>query len=392
MLWAGAASAAVYVDKGSIGGHCRDARTASQAASRSTPWCTLRKALRSAPAGSTVFVRQATYRRFDVSNFHRARYVWFAAYRDEAPLLKKIEISRSNHLGFRGLRIGRARAFNSSRLRFVHNDVTPSGLWAFFSHHLTFAHNKLHDVWDGIVVRKSSSVWIRDNEFVRIPLPIRAVGGDGIQASDMKRMVISHNLFHVIRPTPHADAIEFSENNEDVTIQKNRFRECRAVIVVPGRTAGATNTGWVVANNEFGSVRQFALELFNVPGIRIINNTAWDAGHGIRLHGATTGAVLLNNITTALEATASMIGREDYNLIGSGFRSGPHDLAEPPLFLDRATYDYRLARGSPGIDAGTSDGAPVTDLEGRPRFDAGFPNRGGGSKPYVDMGAYEFQN
>jgi len=42
--------------------------------------------------------------------------------------------------------------------------------------------------------------------------------------------------------------------------------------------------------------------------------------------------------------------------------------------------DYRLKPGSPGIDAGTSDGAPATDIEGNVR-----PCWNG-----IDIGAYEY--
>jgi hypothetical protein len=186
--------------------------------------------------------------------------------------------------------------------------------------------------------------------------------------------------------------MELSQGTRDITIRNNRFHECRGIIAGPGKVADATNTQWLVVNNEF-QVRQWAMQLLNVPGIRIINNTAWDAGHGIRLHGATTGAVVLNNIMSALEAAPSTLGREDYNLIGRGALGGPHDLAGPPSFVSSANLDYRLARGSPGIDAGTSDEAPLTDFKNLPRIDAvGVPNRGTGSKPYFDMGAYEFQN
>jgi hypothetical protein len=87
-----------------------------------------------------------------------------------------------------------------------------------------------------------------------------------------------------------------------------------------------------------------------------------------------------------------MIAKEDYNLISAGNRRGAHDLAGSPSFVNPTNLDFHLRSGSLGIDAGTSDGAPRTDRDGRPRVDApGVPNRGGGSQPFFDMGAYEFQ-
>ena len=51
------------------------------------------------------------------------------------------------------------------------------------------------------------------------------------------------------------------------------------------------------------------------------------------------------------------------------------------MFADTANGDYHLSNYSPAIGAGTSSGAPSTDIEGNPR-----PNPAG-SNP--DMGAYE---
>lgn len=60
---------------------------------------------------------------------------------------------------------------------------------------------------------------------------------------------------------------------------------------------------------------------------------------------------------------------------------GSGNISSDPLFLDQAAENYRLAYGSPCVDAGTTDLTPVgdVDLDGHPRV------FGGG----VDMGAYE---
>jgi hypothetical protein len=68
-----------------------------------------------------------------------------------------------------------------------------------------------------------------------------------------------------------------------------------------------------------------------------------------------------------------------------------------PFFLDPDNGDFRLAPGSPSIDAGDNDAVPAdvtTDLAGHPRFvdnvispDTGNPGAAG--PPIVDMGAFE---
>ena len=59
---------------------------------------------------------------------------------------------------------------------------------------------------------------------------------------------------------------------------------------------------------------------------------------------------------------------------------GPGNIDRDPLFVDDAGGNFRLAYGSPCIDAGTSVGAPTNDIEGTAR-PCGIE---------VDMGAYEF--
>ena len=64
-----------------------------------------------------------------------------------------------------------------------------------------------------------------------------------------------------------------------------------------------------------------------------------------------------------------------------------------PLFRNASKGDYYLMAGSPCIDAGTSVGAPDTDITGAPRvgdiytIPTGIPNDNG---EYFDIGAYEF--
>jgi hypothetical protein len=62
---------------------------------------------------------------------------------------------------------------------------------------------------------------------------------------------------------------------------------------------------------------------------------------------------------------------------GSGVNWLTGNLSTDPLFVDAANQNYRLAKNSPAIDAGTTDNAPTTDLDNNPRI-----------KP--DIGAYEY--
>ena len=84
-----------------------------------------------------------------------------------------------------------------------------------------------------------------------------------------------------------------------------------------------------------------------------------------------------------------------------GFEEDPIDpehligcIEGDPMFV--GTSDYRLAAGSPAIDAGENAGWTsllMTDHEGNPRFvdDPDTVDTGLGGTPVIDMGAYEYQ-
>jgi hypothetical protein len=95
------------------------------------------------------------------------------------------------------------------------------------------------------------------------------------------------------------------------------------------------------------------------------------------------------------------------NVLGGAIGVG--NLAQDPLFRDPAARNFRLAAGSPCIDAGANflvppdsvdlngdgdhDGPVPWDLDGsrRLRDDPATPDTGIGVAPIVDMGAYEYQ-
>jgi hypothetical protein len=64
----------------------------------------------------------------------------------------------------------------------------------------------------------------------------------------------------------------------------------------------------------------------------------------------------------------------------TGALGGAGNIGSDPLFADPDSLDFSLRAGSPAIDTATSEGAPMTDIEGH-----GRPCGNG-----VDMGAHEF--
>ncbi len=74
-----------------------------------------------------------------------------------------------------------------------------------------------------------------------------------------------------------------------------------------------------------------------------------------------------------------------------GYSGVNNNIAQDPLFADPNNNDYKLQSGSPCIDAGTSDQAPLIDFDGSLRYDdPNTANTGNGLLPYYDIGAYEY--
>lgn len=127
----------------------------------------------------------------------------------------------------------------------------------------------------------------------------------------------------------------------------------------------------------------------------IVGNSAPSASTGgVLLSGSSatvTNSILFFNSGVQISSNASV----SYSAVQNGF-AGVGVINSTPLFQNSAGGDYRLASGSPGIDAGHNASVPAgttTDVRGRARFvdDLNVPDTGVGVAPIVDMGAYERQ-
>ncbi|MBQ6616351.1 MAG: carboxypeptidase regulatory-like domain-containing protein [Thermoguttaceae bacterium] len=125
------------------------------------------------------------------------------------------------------------------------------------------------------------------------------------------------------------------------------------------------------------------------------NCTISDLTDGIRMHGTGTFTnCIIANISSQFTLNNNSSTRYQncifWNPTGFGpqtcqYASGTNRWANP-LFRNASAGDYYLMAGSPCIDAGTSDGAPETDITGAPRANDPYSGREG----VVDIGAYEF--
>jgi hypothetical protein len=126
---------------------------------------------------------------------------------------------------------------------------------------------------------------------------------------------------------------------------------------------GSQNTGCIVQGG-------------NLTNSRIANNICINPGGGIMIHnnccGDSASNVLVDHNVTSAPGMVEL--NNTYNIDGSNiFNANPS-----ALFSNLGGNDYHLVANSPAIGAGTSNGAPSTDIEGTSR----------GSR--IDSGAYEF--
>lgn len=396
----------LVVDRNSLGGRCDDRRKPEHVSARA-PLCSLERALTLAPAAArtTVVVRQGTYPELEIVDRARSRQLTFRTAPRERPTLDGIMLERSSYVAFEGFRITDVPYFDQAwRIALSGNDISPHGIKVEYGRELAFENNVIHDLrmdrgeetGYGLRIVQGWDILVRDNQFRRIP-------GDGIQAGRAYRYVIEDNLFEQISPfidpDVHSDSIQFYGGSEDVTIRGNVIRQARGPII-DGRSKSAPNVGLVIENNLLVHLNSWSLNIYNAPGLVLANNTVWDTGSSGVAVGNVPGVpvksrdvVVVNNILQRFKVEdPGILAYEDYNLIAEGYRAGEYDLTEPPRFVDADALDYRLAEGSPGVDAGTSIGTPDHDLLDAPRVDSpSSPNTGGGAKPYYDIGTLERQ-
>lgn len=365
-----AQSAAVFVDRDSLGGSCSDARTAAEV-SAATPWCSLQRAVDAAPSGSTVTVRQATYPTLSVDGGpSRDAYLNFVAGKGEQPSII-LSLEDTSYLSFEGFKLRYATWLTRvDHIRLRGNEITPNGVVVRTGSFLDFEDNNFHDIESspnstigGYAIRlatgPNSDVRVVGNRFDRIT-------ADGVQAGSTTRLLIEDNEFSRVNgwddPTEHSDAVQFSGTVTDATIRKNWIRNSNKGVIAKD----AVFRGLVIENNLIHDTLQ-GLNLYDTPGARIVNNTIWNAStFGLRLRslvGQQGGIVLANNIIQNSQAASTFLAVDVANLVDGSPLFGP---------------GYELTADSPAVNAASAQYAPATDGLGRARV--GEP----------DLGAREF--
>lgn len=394
----------LFVDQAGLGGACSDARSLDQASSPSTPWCTLDRAVAAAPSGSQVWVRRGTYPFLNVSSVAKASYVTLRAYPGDENQVQVagVQTAGSSYLRFQGLCFTARVTLEagSAHMQLVGGVLEQGSLVQAGVQDVLFEDNDIASpTWDGVFFSSSSTepaisdVTIRRNRFDN-------VGRVAVNARNFRNLLVEGNdIANVTRwdGVVHSDGIRTYAGGLGLVIRGNLIHNMNAqgIFIKDGAVSDVTIENNVIYGIYGG---YYAMNLYDVDGLRIVSNTVWSNTGGVVFQGATSNVAILNNVLQSLlrTDTATVTGlTKGYNYVGGGSGWGPNaptELSSGLAFVDPAAGNYELAPGSAGIDAGTSSGTPALDISGKGRADdPQAPNIGGGIPAYDDIGAYERQ-
>ncbi len=155
---------------------------------------------------------------------------------------------------------------------------------------------------------------------------------------------------------------------------------------------GGTYVDWVIENNVVIVDHWHGITVMGARNMRVINNTVIDPNKSkpgppwITITRHRNGAppkdsFMVNNLASSFNLDGFDKGRFPTGPTGVTMHNNLIVNDPAAFFQNPGNGDLRLAPGSPATDAGTTDMAPATDIDGKPR-----PAGKG-----VDVGAHEFQ-
>ncbi len=355
------------VDRSSVGGKCSDDRPAGRRRPASSPWCTLDRAVKAAPAGSLVLVRRGSYGAVSLQGKPKGT-LHFRAYPGERAVLGGVNIS-AGLVRIEGFRITGGVNVDAGvrRVALVRNRFVTNGAEGRSSLNIGAGARGIlvagNQIGQGASVRGANAinfnstnalpaivdVTIRDNRIEAVP-----GGGDAIQAKNTRGLTLDHNDISGVRAPAgtgaHPDAFQSIYGAKDLTIKDNFIHDIAAQGIFLQVFQGE-NRGFDAHDNVIVRVAYpFVAFSANAAQASITHNTVDGVFRVTALDGK---ARVLDNIATFGLLSGGRIGREDYNLAQNFTATkGPHSIAGKPQYRDITRNDYSLAPGSPGYRAG----------------------------------------
>ena len=388
---------AVWVDGGARS--CSDLRSAAAARSPARPLCSIARAIAVAPAGWTVAVRAGRYPALTARGHARGKPVTVTG-RGRVVVdsvrvpggagnlrLDRLTIPGGVHFaegGAHDVTISRSEIsaagdaislnWGTHDVRIVRNHIRASASGIVFN---SQSHRPGAPNADAPELAPISRVLIRGNHLDRI-------GTDALRPANFRHVTIEGNEISGLRESgEHSDVLQVVMGGDDLVFRRNFVHDNtgQGFFIKDGLVRGARVEDNVFVRNQLRGPSPagfpsagFQIAIYETTGLRLLRNTVWDNDLNVALGGNVRDAVVRGNLFEDMVADTDAGGgapgvRQDYNLIAGGWNwgaRGRHDIRRRPRFVDPARLDYRLARGSAGIDAGASRPGD-TPRQGLPR-------------------------
>ena len=329
-----------------------------------SPWATLEHALDNTQAGDTIFVRAGRYQAKEL--YLNAKKgmggqpgkMWtLKPYRNESVTLNvciKIYTGYVRVEGFRFESGGILVRFDGAG----HCEIVNNTLIGEFGY--------------GAIEAGGDANLITGNS-IEISNAVTSTLDHGIYIHGGKGTLIRNNI---VKNTAGYGIHLYDERGydlQDLVVENNQVYGSRlrsGIIVALGGSSKARDI--TIRNNVVAHHAQDGIVVRDgVEGVRLYNNTIYDVGHcGIYFKYEVSGILVRNNIIHLREGEQHLCNNNgapgitvDHNLLWPGpvrvrGVKTANSIVADPRFADAAAMNFRLQRGSPAIDAGTSAGSP----------------------------------
>ncbi|MBI5105069.1 MAG: right-handed parallel beta-helix repeat-containing protein [Solirubrobacterales bacterium] len=369
---------------------CDDTRTAAVATSPSTPLCSIPRAWALAAPGDVVAVHDGSYPAASLTGgTSRTAPVTIAAAPGALPRIAGLRLAGTSkvvldHLDLSGLldvdlgtssvTVRASNLRNGMALEEGVRDVLVESSWIT-------SPTSMGIHWSTDASRPAiEDVTIRRTRF-------QDVGVVAINARNFRNVVIEDNEFvgtHSWDGIRHTDVIRTYAGGRGLFVRRNFIHDnaAQGFFIKDGKVSDAVLEDNVIVRTD----KHYAVNVYNVDGIRVANNTIADNYGSVAFNGTATNAEFVNNISHSLlvPGTVSWL-REDYNVLPGRGGTGPNEIRATPLFVDPAARDYRLAATSPGVGTGLAAELSPIDIQRVARTGvAGLLD----GRPVTGLGAY----
>lgn len=229
-------------------------------------------------------------------------------------------------------------------------------------------------------------------------------GKDGAVTSDLGDMTISRSTFTKNTSDRAAGAVGHYGGN--LIVRDCIFQENASVRGEGGALFSHLASGVTILNSVFwknqalysgGAIMHRESLAIIIANSTFVSNRAANMGGALSmdyLRGTSEmdNSILWGNTVPSVSEKGGTLSKFAHNYIEDRPDDGVDGGLVSPNFHDMDAGDFRLLAGSPCIDRANGDKGTATDLLGHYRVDdPDTPNRGEGTIPYMDIGAYEYQ-